>query len=138
MNDQAQLPSKKSSARELLQSLQERHAAIRKAQPLAIGIDAEILAADPEIDPKLLRAALRMHTGSTRYLKATARGDQRFNLAGDPVAELSPEHRARAQALLDERNRRRQEEERVRREAEAQARRAEKLEALAARFSRER
>ena len=135
MNSETKDQAPKESARLLLKRLQQQFEVLRLAKPLAIGIDGEILAALPEIDRKLLRTALRMHTGATRYLKATERGAQRFNLAGEAVGEISTEHRERAAAVLKERFERREEEEKARREAEAQAKRAEKLDQLAARFS---
>ena len=144
MNDLAKDDGQKESARDLLKQLQDRFPVFAMAKPLAIGIDSEILATLPDLNRKLLRAALRMHTGSTRYLKASERATQRFNLADEPVAELTAEHRDRASALLKERFKRKQDEGKARREAEAQAKReaeaqaqrAEKLEQLAARFAR--
>ena len=78
----------KDAARQLLKQLQERFPVLKDARPMAIGIDAEILTALPEIEKKTLRTALRMHTGTTRYLKSMARGEKRFNLAGEPVATI--------------------------------------------------
>ena len=109
----------KDAARQLLKQLQERFPVLKDARPMAIGIDAEILTALPEIEKKTLRTALRMHTGTTRYLKSMARGEKRFNLAGEPVADIAEEHRARAKAMLKERNKRREDEEKARREQEA-------------------
>ncbi|MCB1955487.1 MAG: ProQ activator of osmoprotectant transporter prop [Rhodocyclaceae bacterium] len=135
VNDKPTPP--KDAARQLLKDLQSRFPILRDAKPMAIGIDAEILAAIPEVDKKTLRTALRMHTGATRYLKSMAREEKRYNLAGEPVSDLAEEHRARAKAMLKERNKRREEEEKARREQEAAQRRNEKLEQLAARFSRD-
>lgn len=135
MSETAQDTGKAASVRRLLAELEARYAVFKDARPLAIGIDAEILAAQPEIDRKLLRTALKIHTGSTRYLKSTQRGEQRFNLAGMPVSELSAEHRERAAALLKQRQSRRQEQEQERKAREAEARRAEKLQQLAERFA---
>lgn len=136
MNEKVKDGPGRTSARALLKQLQERFPVIGGSRPLAIGIDAEIIEVMPEVDRKLLRAALRMHTGSTRYLKATERGRERFNLANQAVAQLSAEHRERAAVLLKERFARQEEDEKARLEAEAQARRTEKLEQLASKFSR--
>lgn len=136
MNDDANNEQGKASARALLKQLQERFPVIAEAKPLSIGIDAEIVAAMPEVDRKLLRAALRMHTGSTRYLKSTERGSDRFDLANQASGSLSAEHRERAASLLKERFARRKADQDARLEAEAAARRAEKLEQLASRFSK--
>ena len=41
----------------------------------------------PDLDRKSLRAAMRMHTASTRYLKAVERAQQRFvEASGDATA----------------------------------------------------
>ncbi len=127
----------KDAARQLLKALQQQYPIMRDAKPMAIGIDAEILAAMPDLERRTLRTALRMHTGSTRYLKSMARESQRYNLAGEAVADIADEHRARAKAMLKERDKKREEEEKARREKAAEQRRAEKLEQLAARFSRD-
>lgn len=137
MNASTKPSPAKEAARALLKQLQKRFPVIDRAKPLAIGIDTEITAAVPELDAKSLRAALRMHTGSTRYLKAMANETKRYSLAGEAVADLDEEHRKRAQAMLDQRHKRREQQERERREQAANQRRAEKLEQLAARFSRD-
>jgi len=127
----------KDAARQLLKELQRQYPIMREAKPMAIGIDAEILAAMPDLERRTLRTALRMHTGSTRYLKSMARETRRYNLAGEAVAEIADEHRERAKVMLKQRNQKREEEEKARREKEAEQRRSEKLEQLAARFSRD-
>lgn len=132
------------SARAVLKQLEERFAVFRDCQPLAIGIDKQVLAAQPDLDRKALRAALRMHVGSLRYLKAMEKATQRFDLAGNAVAEVSAEHRAHAAQTLKERFRKQAEAKRARAAAEREAqaaerraeKRAEKLRQLAARFSK--
>ncbi|MCB1927549.1 MAG: osmoprotectant transporter activator [Rhodocyclaceae bacterium] len=137
MTENAKASPAKEAARKLLRQLQKQFPVIEQARPLAIGIDREITAAVPEIDAKTLRAALRMHTGSTRYLKAMASERRRYNLTGEATDALNDEHRKRAQGMLDERNKRREKEARERREQAAESRRTEKLQQLAARFSRD-
>lgn len=128
------------SARAILKQLQERFAVFRDCQPLAIGIDKQVLAAQPDLDRKTLRVALRMHVGSLRYLKAMQQATQRFDLDGKPVAEVSEEHRTHAAETLKERFRKEAEQKRVKaaaeREAEAAERRTEKLNQLAAKFAK--
>lgn len=138
MTDNTTPAPAKDAARKLLKQLQQQFPVLRDAKPMAIGIDAEIQAALPDLDKKALRTALRMHTGATRYLKSMAREKKRYNLAGEAVADITDEHRNRAQSMLKERNKRREDEEKARREQEAEQRRNEKLEQLAARFSRDR
>ncbi len=141
--DSAATP-KTPSARAVLKQLQERFAVFRDCQPLAIGIDKQVLAAQPDLDRKALRTALRMHVGSLRYMKAMEKATQRFDLEGKAVAEVSEEHRAHATETLKERFRKQAEEKRAkaaaereaRAEAQAEARRTEKLQQLAARFSK--
>lgn len=128
------------SARAMLKQLQERFVAFRDCLPLAIGIDKQVLAAQPDLDRKTLRVALRMHVGSLRYLKAMQQATQRFDLDGKPVAEVSEEHRTHAAETLKERFRKEAEQKRVKaaaeREAEAAERRTEKLNQLAAKFAK--
>jgi ProP effector len=143
-NPAAPQPPAANPARGLLKLLQESFPAIRDSQPLAIGIDAAILARLPEVDKKTLRAALRMHTGATRYLKAMTRATQRVGLDGEPAGEVTDEQRQHATDKLKERFRKeadakRAEAAKAAEEAAAQAaarERAEKLAALAAKFSR--
>ena len=58
------------SARALLKQLQQEFPAFRDCLPLAIGIDKQLLARMPGLDRKTMRAALGIHTGSMRYLRA--------------------------------------------------------------------
>jgi sRNA-binding protein len=60
--------------------------------PLKRGIYQDLLAAQPDtLDKDGLKAALALHTRSTRYLTVVASGLQRHNLAGEPVEDLTPE-----------------------------------------------
>ncbi len=56
-------------ARALLKDLQGRFDVFRNFSPLAIGIDKQLIAQEPDLNRKALRLALRSHTMSTRYLK---------------------------------------------------------------------
>ncbi|MES2424510.1 MAG: ProQ/FINO family protein [Pseudomonadota bacterium] len=68
--------------------------------PLKRGIFQELLAAHPEhFDRDALKAALAVHTRSTRYLQCVAAGKQRHDLQGTPVEDMAPEHIC--QALLE-------------------------------------
>lgn len=144
MNTAPSSPSPIALARALLKELQEQYVVFRECRPLAIGVDKQLLAARPELDRKLLRLALRTHTASVRYLKAVEKGCQRFDLDGNPVAELSEEHRTHAAETLRERFRKDAEQRRAKESAEkaakqaeqAEQRRAEKLSQLAAKFAR--
>lgn len=60
--------------------------------PLKRGVYQDLLAAQPEaLDKDGLKAALALHTRSSRYLTAVAAGLKRHNLAGQPVEDLTPE-----------------------------------------------
>lgn len=123
--------------RALLQRLQQASPAFRDCKPLALKIDAAILARFPEFERKVLRAALRMHTASTRYLKAVERATERFDLDGKPAGEVTDEQRAHASATLKERFAAVARQQREKREAEeAERRHAEKLKQLVTRFGR--
>jgi ProP effector len=61
--------------------------------PLKLGIFQEILEAHPDKFKKdTLRAALGVHTRSTRYLQAVAAGKWRHDLLGTAVEPVAPEH----------------------------------------------
>ena len=61
--------------------------------PLKRGIFQDLLEAQPEaLDKDGLKAALALHTRSSRYLTAVASGQPRHNLAAEPVEALAPEH----------------------------------------------
>lgn len=128
------------SARALLKQLQSQFAVFRDCQPLAIGVDKQLLAVLPDLDRKTLRLALRTHTASLRYLKTMEKATQRFDLEGKPVAELTDEHRAHATATLRERFKKEADHRRAKAEAEkaeqAAALRAAKLNQLAAKFAK--
>lgn len=61
--------------------------------PLKRGIFQDLLDAHPDaFERESLKAALSMHTRSTRYLTAVAAGEQRHDLQGQPVEAMAPEH----------------------------------------------
>jgi ProP effector len=61
--------------------------------PLTRGIFQDLLEAHPDaFERESLKAALSMHTRSTRYLTAVAAGEQRHDLQGQPVEAMAPEH----------------------------------------------
>jgi len=62
-------------------------------RPLKRGIYQDLLAAHgSELDKDGLKAALALHTRSSRYLNAVASGAQRHDLNGQPVEAVAPEH----------------------------------------------
>lgn len=132
------------TAKDLLRALQQQFKVIRECLPLAIGIDKQLLAAQPEINRKLLRAVLGMHTKSVRYLKALQSAAQRFNLDESPAGEVSEEQRVLAANALHEHFKKRADVHKAamaakaaEEAAEAAAReRAEKLNKLKDKFSR--
>jgi sRNA-binding protein len=61
--------------------------------PLKLGIFQELLAAHPDdFKRESLKAALGVHTRSTRYLQSVAAGQKRHDLQGQPVEDVAPEH----------------------------------------------
>lgn len=125
------------AARHLLRELEGAFPVFRDALPLAIGIDKQLLARRPEIERKILRIALRLHTQSVRYLKGVEKAATRFDLDGQPADALDDAHRAHAAERLRERFRQNAAQQKARREAEAaEQRRNDKLQQLAAKFSR--
>ncbi|MFT4190505.1 MAG: ProQ/FinO family protein, partial [Comamonas sp.] len=79
----------------LMAVLAQLHPALFGEQPLPLkrGIFQDLVARHgaqlPEAD---LKAALGLHTRSTRYLTAVAAGQSRHDLDGQPVEPMAPEH----------------------------------------------
>lgn len=136
----AATPAPAPSARALLKQFQEQFAPFRECLPLSIGIDKQILARLPELDRKLMRTALGMHTGSLRYLRVMEKAKIRYDLDGTPGAEVTQTHRDHASLVLQQRFKKEAERKKAERDAaaeeEANRVRAEKLSQLTAKFSR--
>ena len=124
-------------ARNLLKSLQDKFQVFRDYMPLAIGIDKQLLAQEVDLNRKILRWALGMHTNSFRYLKSMESAKQRFNLDGSDGGEVPEEHRKHASEILRERFKKEVARRKAQKEAEAQERqRAEKLNQLMQKFGK--
>ena len=139
MNTDTNATSPAQDARALIKKLQEEFAVFRDYSPLAIGIDRQLLARQPELERKTLRMALGMHTHSLRYLKSMEKATQRLDLDGQSVAEVTEEHRSHAAETLRERFRKEAERKKAQREAEVQEKlRNEKLGQLIEKFGKNR
>ena len=136
----APAPASAQSARSLLKQFQHDFPAFHNCLPLAIGIDKQILARLPNLDRKTMRAALGIHTGSLRYLRAMEKATVRYDLDGAPGAEVTDTHRAHAKEVLQQRFKKEAERKKAERDAahaeEANRLRQEKLLQLASKFSR--
>ncbi|MGJ9419826.1 ProQ/FINO family protein [Massilia sp. CMS3.1] len=128
------------SARALLKQLQQQFPAFRDCLPLAIGIDKQLLARIPGLDRKTMRAALGIHTGSMRYLRAMEKATARYDLDGVAGAEVTDTHRLHAKEQLQLRFKKEAERKKAEKAAEAESEaarmRQEKLQQLATKFSR--
>lgn len=61
--------------------------------PLKLGIFQELLTRHPQqFERQALKAALAVHTRSSRYLQSVAAGNQRHDLDGKTVEAVAPEH----------------------------------------------
>lgn len=133
-------PAGDQSPRALLKQLQQQFKAFRDCLPLAIGIDKQVLARMPGLNRKTMRAALGIHTGSMRYLRAMEKATVRYDLDGNPGAEVPDTHRLHAKELLQQRFKKEADRKKAEREAAAQAeadrKRQEKLQQLASKFSK--
>ncbi len=133
MNDpkpaQKPAPSRRNAT---LDKLAESYAVFRDCKPLALGIHKVILERQPELGKDAIRKALHIHTASTRYLKALACADQRFDLDDQPAGEVTEEQRKQAQAEVKERIKKSIEK---RKAEEAAKERQAKLEKLAEKFN---
>ena len=93
-------------------------------KPLKLRIQQDIQQRTPGVFSKsTLSAFFRRHTGSTGYLIALTKANQRFDLDGQAAGELTEEHRTLAQ---DELNRRRQVTREREQVAQAQQREAQR------------
>jgi ProP effector len=139
-NAAAATPVDAQSPRALLKQLQQQFPAFRDCLPLAIGIDKQVLARLPDLNRKVMRAALGIHTGSMRYLRAMEKATVRFDLDGTAGAEVTDTHRQHAKELLQQRFKKEADRKKAERDAAVQAeadrKRQEKLEQLASKFSR--
>jgi ProP effector len=128
------------SPRALLKQLQQQFPAFRNCLPLEIGVDKQLLARMPGLNRKLMRAALGIHTGSMRYLRAMEKATVRYDLDGKAGAEVTDTHRQHAKELLQQRFKKEADRKKAERdaavEAEAERKRQEKLQQLASKFSR--
>jgi ProP effector len=128
------------SARTLLKQFQQQFPAFKNCLPLAIGIDKQIVARMPDVDRKTMRAALGIHTGSLRYLRAMEKATVRYDLDGTAGAEVTDTHRTHAKDTLQQRFKKEAERKKAERDAaqeeEANRLRQEKLLQLASKFSR--
>jgi ProP effector len=132
-----------SPAHALLKELKEKFQVFANSMPLAIGIDKQVFERLPEIDRKLLRVALGIHTKSNQYLRNAAKATARFDLDGNAVSEVLESHRTHAQGVLkqrakqaDERRLLLRKEQQEAEEAEAARKRSESLNSLVAKFSK--
>jgi len=136
----AAAPAGDTSPRALLKQLQQQFKAFRDCLPLAIGIDKQVLARMPGLNRKTMRAALGIHTGSMRYLRAMEKATVRYDLDGTPGADVPDTHRQHAKELLQQRFKKEADRKKAEREAAAQAeadrKRQEKLQQLATKFSK--
>lgn len=61
--------------------------------PLKLGVFQDLLVRHPEhFERAQLKAALAVHTRSTRYLQSIADGKPRYSLEGEAVEAIAPEH----------------------------------------------
>jgi ProP effector len=117
-----------------LEMLSATFPVFRDCLPLAVGIHKVIKEKLPDIDAGQLRAAMKIHTASTKYLKVLSQGTSRFDLDGNVAGEVTPEQRKQATDGLRERFRKGAE----RKKAEQQEKeRQDKLLQLAAKFSKQ-
>ncbi len=88
-------PRAQAPAHPVLQQLADWYPRLfgEQPRPLKRGIYADLLAAQPEgLEAEGLKAALALHTRSTRYLSSVAAGQARHDLQGQAVEEMAPEH----------------------------------------------
>jgi ProP effector len=115
-----------------LEALISNYAVFREHRPLALGIHKVLMERSPDLSKEQIRKALMFHTASTRYLKALAQSEVRFDLDGNQDGEVTSEQREVAAKQLQERFRKAAE----RRKAEEAAKKhQDKLLKLAEKFN---
>ena len=88
-------PARPPRSHPVLDQLATLYPALFGEQPLPLkrGIFQDLQDAHPEVfEREALKAALALHTRSSRYLTAVAAGQQRHDLQGQPVEAMAPEH----------------------------------------------
>ena len=93
--DQPKRPDRSQSIQPVLEKLFELYPHLfgPKFLPLKLGIFQELLASHPEHFARdSLKAALGVHTRSTRYLQSVAAGNKRYDLQGVALESVAPEH----------------------------------------------
>lgn len=139
MTEPSTAPTPAQAARAMIKELQAQFTVFKNVQPLAIGIDKQIMARLPELSKKTLRMALSFHTNSMPYLKAMSNATVRFDLDGNPGDAVPDEHRAHALETLRARLKKQAEQHKAERAAKvAEEQRATKLNELAEKFGRRR
>lgn len=132
MPEIASSPAPRRPQNEVLATLNTTFKAFGECLPLAVGIHKVIKEQIPGIDPQQLRIALRIHTASTRYLKALSQSKFRFDLDGRPLGEVTEEQRRQAMEVLRGRFKKQAERQKV---AELAKQQQEKLRLLAEKFN---
>ena len=98
-------PEQIAAGRVLLAELVRRYPAFSYPQrPLATGISSVLKEKLPEADPKVIHAALKLWTTTTRYLNAVQAMVERVDLYGQPAGPVSDADRANAQQWLNVRS----------------------------------
>jgi sRNA-binding protein len=88
-------PNRQSAAQPVLEQLFALYPQLFGAEflPLKLGVFQELLARHPEVFQRdSLKAALSVHTRSSRYLQSVAAGKPRHDLQGMAVEPVAPEH----------------------------------------------
>ncbi len=93
-------PKPPRSRNAVLDTLNASFKVFRDCRPLALGIHKAIKERLPDTNARELRNALRMHTASTRYLKALSQAGERFDLDDVPAGEVTAEQQQQATSDL--------------------------------------
>jgi sRNA-binding protein len=75
--------------------------AIRDGLPLEIGVLDQLMAQRPDnLSKRTIRRVVSCHCKRPRYLKAVAKGGERYNLQGKPVDDVAPKHKRFSKKIL--------------------------------------
>ena len=92
-----QTMSKKKQTDMIADHIYGKYDVFKRFKPLAVGIDQDLFAAQPQYDPAQTASVLANHCRRPRYLKALARGGKRFDLNIRVKGEVSAEEQTIAQ-----------------------------------------
>lgn len=86
---------------QILEELRSEYPVFQDFLPLGSGIEQSLTAKFPNDPSWRIISALRKHVNDPRYLQMVQRSQQRYNMNGQPVGEVSEAERLHARSTLE-------------------------------------